>query len=133
MKRSLLMVAMVVTVFAVFAIAQSSYPSSTQPSQDQSQSQPTSQSSMGQSGSSSSDVQTNIQKAFQQDPSLASASISANVTDSKVELTGTVASSADKDKAESIAQQNAGSRKVDNKIKVSGTSSQPPSSTQPPK
>jgi hyperosmotically inducible periplasmic protein len=133
MKRSVFLVATVMVVFAAFAIAQ--YPSS-QPSSDQSQSAQPSQASGSQSSSGgSSDVQTKIQKAFQQDPSLASSSVSANVTDDKIQLTGSVSSSADKDKAEQIAQQNAGGRKVDNKIEVgsSGTSSQPPSSKQPPK
>ena len=80
------------------------------------------QSSPGSSASGSSDVQTKIQSALQQDQSLASSSVSVSVTDSKVTLSGSVASQADKDKAESIGQANAGSRQIENKIKVSGSS-----------
>jgi osmotically-inducible protein OsmY len=132
MKRSIWMVAMVVALFAVFAVAQtpadsSQSPSTATPSQSTPDASATSQQpGMGQStgqASGSSDVQAKIQSALQQDQSLASSSVSAEVTDSKVTLSGTVASQADKDKAESIAQANAGSRQVENKIKVSSSSS----------
>ena len=54
-----------------------------------------------------------------------------NETSDKIELAGTVASEADKDKARSIAESNAAGHKVVNNIKVgSGTNS--PSSTTPP-
>ena len=139
MKRSIWMVAMVVALFAVFAIAQTpadssqspstASPSTATPSQSTPDASPTAQQpGMGQSShdssaAGSSDVQTKIQAAIQQDQSLASSGVSVNVTDSKVTLAGTVASQADKDKAESIAQANAGSRQVENKITVSGSSS----------
>jgi osmotically-inducible protein OsmY len=74
---------------------------------------------------SSSDVQSKIQTALQQDTTLSSSNVSVNVTDDKVELSGTVASAGDKDKVEQIARSNAGSRTIDNKIKVSGSSSSP--------
>jgi osmotically-inducible protein OsmY len=150
MKRNIYMVAMIVALFAVFAIAQTSpdqsqtpssgqYPSQSTPPSGQSGTGTSGQSSTGTSGQSStgtsgqgstgmssggsSDAQSAIQAAIQQDQSLASSGVNAKVTDHKVELTGTVSSSADKDKAESIAKANAGGRKVVNKIKVSGGSS----------
>lgn len=76
--------------------------------------------------SSTEGIQTQIQKDFQQDPALSRAGVSANVSESKVELTGTVASQADKDKAQSIAESNAGSRKVVNNITVSGSQTPTP-------
>lgn len=134
MKRSIWMVAMVVALFAVFAIGQTPADTSQQsPTATPSQStQPDAaapvaqQPGMSQGQGASSDVQSKIQTALQQEQSLASSSVSVDVTDSKVTLSGSVASQADKDKAESIAQANAGSRKIENKIKVSGGSSMPP-------
>lgn len=67
----------------------------------------------------SGDVQSNIQKAFQQDSSLASANINVNVTaDNKVELSGTVADKEMKKTAKKIAEQNAAGYKVVDHIKV---------------
>jgi osmotically-inducible protein OsmY len=48
------------------------------------------------------------------------ANVTAKITDNSVELSGTVASKADKDKARSIAESNAGGRKVVDHIEVSG-------------
>lgn len=100
---------------------QSQQPASGQslPSQSSS-SQSSSPTSAGMSGSS--DVQSKIQSALQQDSTLASSGITVNVTDDKIQLSGTTASSADKDKAHGIAEANAGGRKVEDKIKVSDTS-----------
>jgi len=56
-----------------------------------------------------------------------------NETSDKIELAGTVASDADKDKARSIAEANASGRKVVNNIKVSGSASSPSSTTPPPR
>lgn len=67
----------------------------------------------------SSDVQSNIQKAFQQDSGLANANINVNVTaDNKVELSGTVADKEMKKTAKKIAEQNAAGYKVVDHIKV---------------
>ena len=67
----------------------------------------------------SGDLQSNIQKAFQQDSSLANANINVNVTgDNKVELTGTVADKEQKKTAKKIAEQNAAGYKVVDHIKV---------------
>src|SRR3954463_4204499 len=54
---------------------------------------------------SSSQVQSDLQKAFQGDSALAQSSVSAQVIENKIVLTGTVQSQADKDKAEQIANQ----------------------------
>ncbi len=72
----------------------------------------------------SADVQTKIQSALQADPT--TASVTANVTDSTVGLSGTVATQAAKASAGEIAKANAGTRKVSNNIKVSAAGSMPP-------
>ena len=64
------------------------------------------------------DVQGNIQKALQQDPTLANANISVAVNGNKVELTGTVASKEQKQTAKQIAESNAGGMKVVDHLKV---------------
>jgi hypothetical protein len=69
-------------------------------------------------GTNPSDVQSTIQSALQQDSTLASANITAKVTDKNVELTGTVPSKDAKEQAEKIAKTNAGDRKVKNHLKV---------------
>lgn len=77
----------------------------------------------------SADAQSNIQKALQQDQSLANANINVSVNDNKVELTGTVASKEQKKTAEKIAESNAGGMKVVDHLKVEGAkdnSSYPP-------
>ncbi len=75
----------------------------------------------------SADVQTKIQSALQADPLLSSVSV--NVTDSSVTLSGTVATQAAKTSAGDIAKANAGNRKVTNSIKVNagaGAEATPP-------
>ena len=57
---------------------------------------------------------------------MSSSNVNVNVTDDKVELSGTVASAGDKDKVEQVARANAGSRTIDDKIKVSSGSSANP-------
>jgi len=69
---------------------------------------------------SSADAQSTIQKALQQDQSLANANINVTVNDNKVELTGTVASNEQKKAAKKIAESNAGSMKVVDHLKVEG-------------
>lgn len=85
-----------------------------------------------QAGSSgSTDVQSNIQKALQQDSSLSSANINVNVTKgNKVELTGTVADKEQKKTAKKIAESNAAGYKVVDHLKVAGSSTK---SSNPPK
>lgn len=71
------------------------------------------------------DLQSRVNEALKNDPGLSHASVSANVTDATVELTGTVPSRAAGTTAVRIAQENAGSRKVVDHLNV-GTSSMPP-------
>jgi osmotically-inducible protein OsmY len=66
----------------------------------------------------STDVQSNIQKAFQQDSSLANANINVNVTGNKIELTGTVTDKEQKKAAKRIAESNAAGYKVVDHLKV---------------
>lgn len=120
----------VLALAAGFAFAQD-VPAQSQPDQSQQQmpqaQQPSQQTSpsQGQTGMSSQDLQTAMQSAFQKDPALSN--VTANVADQKIELSGTVASKADKDKARRIAETNSGGRKVVDKIKVSGGESTSPS------
>ncbi len=140
--KSLCKLAFVVVLGAGLAYAQGTYGSSqsqtqsTPPSSDQtssSQQQPSSSAS-GQtststsSGMGASDAQGRIQQALQQDSSLSG--VTATAQNNKIELSGTVASKADKDKAKSIAESNAGGMKVVDHIKVSSTSASP--SSNPP-
>jgi len=57
-------------------------------------------------------LQGQIQTAFRHDPSLADDSITANVTDTTIELTGTVSSGKDRQSAKALAESYAGNRKV---------------------
>jgi hypothetical protein len=86
------------------------------------------------SAASSVDLQTKLQSAIQQDPSLSSANISVSVEDKSIILGGTASDEAQKRNAEQIAKANAGGRKVKNHIKVSASdTSKTPSATAPPK
>ncbi|HLY97676.1 MAG TPA: BON domain-containing protein [Candidatus Angelobacter sp.] len=83
---------------------------------------PSQQSNLPQSDvNATTDLQSKIQTAIQQDPSLSSSNINVNVTDRAVELRGTVASDTARQSAEQIAKANAGDRKVKNHLKVSST------------
>jgi osmotically-inducible protein OsmY len=72
------------------------------------------------------DVETRIQSALQQDPLLSHFSVSARVTDTTVELSGTVSTEAAKTAADIIARADAGGRQVSNLITVSGSGSTTP-------
>ena len=74
------------------------------------------------SGSESSDqVKNDIQTAFHNEPTLTSSNISVDVASDSVTLSGTAPSQKDRDEAKRIAQSFAGSRKVVDNVKVSGT------------
>ena len=77
------------------------------------------------SASSSADLQTQILNAFQQQ---GLSGVMVNVTDSAIELTGTVPSSRDRTTAKRIAQSYAGNRKVTDNLTVSGGGASPSSS-----
>jgi osmotically-inducible protein OsmY len=84
-------------------------------------------------------LQTQIQNALSQQSSLSGSNIQVNVTDTSVELNGTVATADQKQTAERIAGSYAGNRRVVNHITVSSLSGQTgtetpqasPSTTQP--
>ncbi len=83
----------------------------------------------GQTGMTSQQLQAAFQSALQKNPDLSNVKV--NVTDDKIELSGTVPSQADKDKVRRTAEANADGRKiVDDDLKVSGgekPASPPPS------
>jgi|SRR5215472_7121216 len=63
-------------------------------------------------------VEGTIQSALSQDPHMSYSRVSVHATQTEVVLTGTVLTQAAKDNAERIAQDNAGGRKVTNKLRV---------------
>ena len=124
-----------------FALAQAGVgqpPQTTPPTFPSQQQQPDTQQKPDASAPASqagTDVQGNIQKALQQDPSLANANINVSMTsDNKVELTGTVASKDQKKSAKQIAESNAAGYKVVDHLKVEhsgGSDKSTPTSTPP--
>jgi osmotically-inducible protein OsmY len=118
MSKHCCKLAVILLISAIFALAQTG-------------TTPTVQSNRAhlQSGQGRSvDVETRIQSALQQDPLLSHFSVSARVTDTTVELSGTVSTEAAKTAADIIARADAGNRQVSNLITVSGGGS-----TTPPK
>lgn len=77
------------------------------------------------SSADSSTLQTQIQSALKNEPTLSNDSISVSVTDSTIDLTGTAASKKKKQTAKRIAQSYAGNRKVQDHITVSGMGNSP--------
>ena len=63
-------------------------------------------------------VEKNIKDALSQDPHMAYSRVRVQATDSEIILSGTVLTADAKDQAEQIAKQNAGGKKVTNRIKV---------------
>ncbi len=65
-------------------------------------------------------LQGRIQQALQNEPTLSASHVSVSVTDSAIELSGTAASTKDKETAERIAQSFDGNRKFTDKLLVTG-------------
>jgi len=139
MKRNVFYLALVLALFTGFVLAQNpgaqDRPDPSQPSQSppppQAQ-QPTPDTQAPAPAQSQPQAKTpgaQIQAALQKEAALSNVMV--NETSDKIELAGTVASEADKDKARSIAESNAAGHKVVNNIKV-GSSTNSPSSTTPP-
>jgi osmotically-inducible protein OsmY len=63
-------------------------------------------------------VEKSIQSAFRQDPHMAYSKVQVQATDTEVILTGTVLTATAKDQAEKIASDQAGGRKITNRIRV---------------
>jgi hypothetical protein len=140
MKRNICNLALVLALFTGFVLAQNP---GAQDRHDQSQptpqaQQPTpdtqtpAQSQPAQSQPQANSAGAQIQTALQKEPALANVMV--NETSEKIELAGTVASDADKDKARTIAEANARGLKVVNNIKVSSSNTSSPSTpTAPPR
>jgi osmotically-inducible protein OsmY len=94
--------------------------SSSLPASDQNA--PAGASSMPQSSASgdSATLQTTIQDKLKGEPLLSSSNVNVNVTDSTIELSGTVSTGKEKQTAVRIAQSYAGNRKVVDRITVTG-------------
>ena len=78
--------------------------------------------------SDSTSLQQQLDQAYQSEPSLNGSKIDVIVSDSQVELTGSVPTGKDKITAERIAKSYAGNRKVVNKVSVGGSASSSPQS-----
>lgn len=63
-------------------------------------------------------LEQNIKAALDQDPHMAYSRVRVQATDSEVILSGTVLTADAKDQAEQIAKQNAGGKKITNRIRV---------------
>ncbi len=145
MSRILLTLAGVLALATCLAVAQEqspqnppaqSQPEQTQQAQPPSQPQQQAPAAQGQSGKSSKELESAMTSAFQKYPELSNVKV--KVADDKIELSGTVPSQDDKDKARRTAEANADGRKVvDDDLKVGGgenkpSSEKPPMSEKPP-
>ncbi len=65
-------------------------------------------------------LQGRIQQALQSEPTISASHVSVSVTDSAIELSGTAASTKDKETAERIAQSFDGNRKFTDNLVVTG-------------
>jgi len=74
----------------------------------------------GTTASAGGDLQSQIQNALRNEPTLSSDNINVNVTDDTINLSGTVATGKEKQTAKRIAQSYAGNRKVKEHLTVSG-------------
>lgn len=114
------------------ATAPGSTPDPTQPTIDK---QAPPQSSMATSGTTatgmtdSATLKGQLESAYQAEPTLTGSNIQVNVTDTTVELTGSVPTNKEKTTARRIAQSYAGNRKVIDKMTVSGKGAGPAPTT----
>jgi hypothetical protein len=131
MKRNIFNLAFVLALFTGFVMAQNpgaqDRSDKSQP-MPQAQQQQTPETAPAQSQPQASSAGAQIQTALQKQPELSNVE-----TNDKIELAGTVASAADKDKARSIAEANAGGRKVVDNIKVSSSANSPAPTSPPPR
>lgn len=87
------------------------------------QSSTTMQGQTGAAGTAASDtaaLKSQLDSAYQSEPTLSSSHVMVNVTDTNIELTGTVPTAKERLTAKRIAQSYAGNRKVDEKLTVTG-------------
>ena len=76
-------------------------------------------------------LQTRIQEALRNDPTLGSSHVTATVTERTIELSGTVNSSQDKQTAERIAASFDGNRQLNDKVVVTGAGATPSAAAPP--
>ncbi len=120
--------------------APGSTPDPTQPTIDKSAPPQSSTAMSGATASSTTDSATlkgQLESAYQAEPTLTGSNIQVNVTDTSVELTGSVPTGKEKITAKRIAQSYAGNRKVIDHMTVAGRGTAPanpgPSGTAKPK
>jgi BON domain len=129
LKRVALMI--VLTALATAAIAQNPPPASASYADDGRKAEPNSQAPAVPQANNGANLnqpdpaanaalQGRIQQALQSEPSLSASHVSVSVTDNAIELSGTAASSKDKETAERIAQSFDGNRKFNDKLTVTG-------------
>jgi osmotically-inducible protein OsmY len=128
MRKHLSRILIVAALTGGVALAQGTSPQSTSPSEGQQSTSPT-QAQPGTPGQASttpsaslSQAQSQIQDALSKQMPSSSVSVSIN-SKNQLELTGTVSSQSDKQRAEDIARSAAAGQTIINKIKVSGSSS----------
>jgi hypothetical protein len=126
MKFTTLLLALTLTFGSGFAMAQTPSGSSAGQSTTASDPQAVPNSSGNAGGNSMTSPQSNttlqsrIEDAIRNEPTLGSSHVAINVTDSSIDLTGTVGSSSDPETAERIAQSFDGNRKLNDKLVVTG-------------
>ena len=134
MKRNVLMLLGVLALFTGFVIAQSpgaqDRPDQSPQTPQSRQQQPADTQQTPQSQSPTNSAGQSVQAQIQQQPELSGVTV--NESSNKIELSGTVGSKADKERAKTIAESSASGRKVVNKIKVSSSNGTTSPSTQPP-
>ena len=129
MRKHLLRVLMVAALTGGLALAQATSPQSTSPSAGQqsttspTQTQPATPGQAGTTPSASlTQAQSQVQDALSKQMPSSGVSVSIN-SKNQLELTGTVSSESDKQRAEDVARSAAAGQTIINKIKVSGSSS----------
>jgi osmotically-inducible protein OsmY len=129
MRKQLSRILIVAALTGGVALAQGTSPQSTSPSAGQQSTTSPTQTQPGTPGQTSttpsaslSQAQSQIQDALSKQMPSSSVSVSIN-SKNQLELTGTVASQSDKQRAEDIARTAAPGQTIVNKIKVSGSSS----------
>ncbi len=115
MKSKGLWVAIFLVAATLFAVGQSSAPSSSNAMDSTATPAPPSP-----DGNDNAGLQSRINDALRNEPTLGASHVLANVTDSGIELTGTVGSTKDKQTAERIASSFDGNRKLTDNISVTG-------------
>jgi osmotically-inducible protein OsmY len=115
MKSKGLWVAVFLVAAALFAVGQSSTPSSSNAMDSTATPAPPSPQANDNAG-----LQSRINDALRNEPTLGASHVTANVTDTGIELTGTVGSTKDKQTAERIASSFDGNRKLTDTISVTG-------------